>query len=252
MATLTKEFHFTADAESWIPNPGEPGIDQAWFHPHKKTIGGLNNRGHLAAPPLQTMGGCLRTTVRQNTNATTSNWYWYGNWEDLGVPAGQVISTVKADYIWRVDLHGTKPSRLSLAAWLSSKGNPALASGPFEFLDGDNFFIAEFSGLDAAPDRPDFTTFPADYYKAYPVGSGADGVSFMPRSWQFVEGAELEVPGPISASNNAFGMLLWAKTPATLVGNEMWIRLKQDYVKLTISYAPAPAASQGNWFLLFD
>lgn len=75
----TKTFDFTADVEDWAPTEG--GANTSATH---------NNSD-----------GCLQMHYVGSGAAEESYWEWQGTWEDLGVPAGEIVTHVTADYDWR-------------------------------------------------------------------------------------------------------------------------------------------------------
>ena len=76
---VTRTFTFAATAEGFAPNPAAPA---GTTHSYSGTVGN-------PAGSLQT-----RTSGR-NRARTASWWEWAGTWQDLGVPAGATVSSVR-------------------------------------------------------------------------------------------------------------------------------------------------------------
>lgn len=240
MPLLTVEYHFAASEEFWLPDPGHAQVNMAWFPPHKSrgVLRSHSSHYNQSFAPLSTMGGSIRTTARANALATTSRWTLNARWIDLGVPSGAIVSRVKADYIWRYDLKSHKLSASSDGTW----GSNALGSGPFKLQDNSGTDIGTFSELDYAPARA------SGGLRAWPVGSGANGISFTPASWKLVSGVGVSVPVAQRPASTRVNFQLSSKTPATpFSGTPCWVRLKQDYVKIVIEYN-----TQGNYFEMFQ
>ena len=235
MATQVKEFHFRADTEGWSAVPAHGYINMAWFPPHKNALGRANIKGHFDLPPIYTMGGCLRTTACRTSGSAENAWLWSGTWEDLGVPAGESVDSVSADYIWRIFQRGHRQTKNSTAEW----GVGECGSGPFELLDGSLSVISTFSARSFAPAHS--VSDPPNY----PMGSGADSVSFTPPAWKHEAGAVIAVPGAQRPSGSTIKLHLRSLTPACADDRQKWVRLKQDYVRLTIQYSRSSVIRTG-------
>lgn len=244
VATPDLAGHWVPDAESipialYLIGIGA-NVNQAWYPPHKRRgrialVGPKWSGSRMDDPLLSLMGGCLRTSARRNgTVPTEAGWEYVGTWEDLGVPAGATINTVQGDYIWRYVLSASRRVRYSDPAW----GTNELGSGPFELRDpADDSLIDTFSARDFAPSR---ATGVADLDQ-WPV-SVSNMVAFKPSGWQDIVGSAV-APGALTASSDSVKLVLRSLFPVTVDDTKKWIRLKQDYVKLTIDYK-----SQSNFF----
>ncbi len=321
MSLHVKEIHFATDAEGWSPTAGDGQIWQAWYPQHKRKRGVTPNPSHPRnSPPLSTMGGCLRTTVKRNAPQTSNYWERTCTWEDLGITPGATVTSVQGDYLWRVVLYGKKHDRDSDATWTASGGggsgvfsisgsgdgadqdydyngtingrdayiglsdshytvdfngseyevlnganlwydgqsgsSPAnpweetswkqvnghgditltpngsnpLGSGPFELHQGCGGLIDTFSAIDYAPARSSGGDL------AYPLSGGDNSVSFTMAAWRHVVGTNVSVPGGYQPSNSSIRLRLRCALPATEDAQQKWIRFKQDYVKLTMTY----------------
>lgn len=210
----------------------------AWYPPHKNRnrIGDGGIASKQIFNPLHTMGGCLRTSARKTTDGGDSYWNWSGSWEDLGIPAGATVTEVVADYIWRVVLFGRKASRDSTVKY----GPDEVQSGKFEFWD-DASFIDNFSEADSAPSNS------GGEYRMWPDAMGDHEVSPTMAGWRQVAGSAIAVPGPQQASNSSIQFRLHSKLPSLKDELNNWIRIKQDYIVVTMTYTPA-SAGVGGWF----
>ena len=102
-----KTFIFSTTSEGWISNKsGGNTLTLSWS-------------GSDGSPAT----GSLRTydTKTQGGTTTSSNyWQWSGTWEDLGIPAGHVVSSINGTYMYKV----------------AQFGNSTSETGPFEFRTG--------------------------------------------------------------------------------------------------------------------
>jgi hypothetical protein len=258
MATWPKTFHFVADAEGWTATAGNARQVMAWLKPHRSA--------HLTDPPLADLGGCLRTTAKNNAASAENYWKLQCTWESLGVPAGATVTKVNADYSYRWKQRTKGGTKDVNEATFS---NTETGSGPFEFRKADNTLIGTFSTRKFAPDRG-----PGHYWHAYPLGD-PDGsntfnpgdwsteypISETPSSWAIATGTEISVPSAQQPSNTTVQFRLRNLMPLTdewIVDPgepdrppNQWVRLKQDRVVLTITYTPAGGDTNGNAFFTF-
>lgn len=244
MATVTKAFHFATSTEGWVATPGHAQVNMAWFPPHKSrgTYNLHNSHGiHQTNPLLSVMGGCLRTTARAGASSANNYWEWTGTWESLGVPVGATVTGITADYLYRVDLKGHSQTNHSDAVYNTSKID-TLRSGGFELRDSGGSLLNILVSSSQPPGRS------SGGAKAYPVGSQSDLVALRPVSWENATGVLETVAAPNQASGTTIKLRLKSLTPGLFVATKNWIRLKQDYVNLVITYTPA-AAGSSNFFL---
>lgn len=228
MGTVTKAFHFSIDAEGWTPTAGDAQISMAHYPWHGKTGRVTDRRNHFIADPMLTMGGCLKTTAKRNAPSTENYWQWSGTWEDLGVTPGATVTAVQADHLWRVHLKGGTPRASSNATW----GVNEVGSGPFELRDSGGTLLDTFSARSYAPARSggDPRNYPVSIDNHVPA-------NFIPSGWQHRVGSNVSVPAPQQPSNSTIKLRLRSLLPLTIDGYDTWVRIKQDYVKLTITTA---------------
>jgi len=77
-ATTTKTFSFASTAENFVGNSGG-----------KATLTYDSETGNPA--------GSLKTDSSGRNNNDISNWTWTGTWEDLGVPAGAIVTQIRVN-----------------------------------------------------------------------------------------------------------------------------------------------------------
>lgn len=251
MATLIKKFQFKSDTEGWTGNPGDGQVTMEWFRPHKG-FGSYRGGFHQDNDPLNSMGGALKTTAKQNAGSSENCWQWAGTWEDLGVPAGSTVTAVQGDYLYRWDFTGggiLKPRNYSVAEF----GAEDVGSGPFELRDSGDTLIDTFSARQPAIDRTS-----GDLWRGYPVGDTHDPVSETPPSWAQANGSSISVPSELQASTSIIHLWLKNLTPLTAIWNPgdspTYVRFKQDHIVLTITYTAAtpPAVNLNSIIFSID
>lgn len=82
MGTVTKNFTYDSNAESWS---------------YVKPSGGDKTSGQWAL----TYSAVETVANGRNVSTNDAYWEWVGTWEDLGVPSGETVSDVTLDYDWR-------------------------------------------------------------------------------------------------------------------------------------------------------
>ena len=241
MGIKIKKFNFISDTETWTATPSDATyVTMDWFKLHPAHSSGRSS------PILSTLGGCLKTTAKRDASAGSNYWEWTGTWEDLGVPPGATITDVTATYQWRIEFG--KPNRVrnfSLAEFTGTE----VGSGPFELLDSGGTLIDTFSAITNAPER----NAGVGYYRSYPTGSASDyPITADPTSWETVSSSTI-VPTGSDASGDTIKLRLWNDLPNIAnsgFANPDFIRLKQDYVVLTINYTGG--SNTGGWFFFFN
>lgn len=116
-----KNFGFNSDSDGWIFTSGGTGQTSGW----------TNADGVLGVGAI---------TQRSTASAETSNnyWEWSGTWEDLGVPAGAVITDIAAPkYSYKVS-EFTAASSTSNAGTLELRD--ALGNLRFNIISGTSTF----------------------------------------------------------------------------------------------------------------
>ena len=235
MATIIKEFNFVADDEGWLANTSEATIDTGWFPPH----GGHGHIGLSAYKPnplLGLVGGCFKFTAKQNTSQSKNYMLIAKTWEDLGVPAGSIVTNVQGDYRykWDLDYSGTLVKNINHAEFGGGDTN----FGPFELLDDTNNVIDTFSGQYYAIDRG--AGYSAPYWKNYPTGGPVYPITYSDPGWGDAIGVNLSVPVAQQPSNSTLFFKIHNITPSTAAWTHgdymMWVRLKIDHIVLTITY----------------
>lgn len=88
MATLTKQFNYNTDLESWSATVG--GATSLVMG--RDTTEDSSNDTNAGTGVMQ-----ARRTGKNVTDGTPY-WEWAGTWEDLGVPAGATVTAVDLDY----------------------------------------------------------------------------------------------------------------------------------------------------------
>lgn len=119
--------------------------------------------------------------------------------------------------------------------------NGPLASGPFELVLGGTP-VAMFSDLDYAPARASGGSL------VYPSSGGDNSVAFISPGWQRVNGLNLAVDPAYQSSSSTVGFRLSTLTPITADDVRSWIKIKQDYVVLTITYTHRSVDARGASF----
>jgi len=102
MATAVKQFSFNTDVEGWA---GYATANVVCSRSATEESGNDTNSG----------AGALQTQLAvKGKNQPGNYWYWAGTWEDLGVPAGAIVTAVDIDYDWRCSayVYGTLTNRV--------------------------------------------------------------------------------------------------------------------------------------------
>lgn len=200
-------FHFKDDTEGWLATTGEL-VDASWRKRHRFPAADE----HSPPEQAEAYGGCLRMTVLTGSEATSNYWEWSGTWQGLGVPKGTTVESVQADYLYRWDL----PPKSGLSG-------PADGAhcGPFDLLTGDEELIGR---LAAASALATYERFPAGTVINDPVMPG----------WGQLIGDPISVG---QAYNTAIRLRLFNSMPDTTGGGTLILRLKQDRVRLLISFS---------------
>jgi hypothetical protein len=251
LSSVVKTFQFVTDAEGWVPTVSEPvvspgftpGVVAAWFPPHKG--GTVNHHNSMRAdPPLSLWGGCLRMTQRSHeTPASNNYWEWAGTWEDLGVPAGQTVTAVEAEYLFRVICYSTYKHQSYIEFGAASCG-----SGPFELLDDDEVLVGTFSTRQFAPARNNeeglWRRWPVSPAWPYDGSSHTDyPLQEIPPAWGQVVSDSVAVPSQLQASGSNVRFRLRNLLPETGAGVSQWVRLKQDHIVITVTYGTTEAGT---------
>jgi hypothetical protein len=242
LTDLVKTFNFTSDAEGWEATTGEPpgdpgfnpGVLAAWRAPHAGSVS-----RHYSAKntndPLKTMGGVLKTLARSYGTPQSENyWEWSGTWEDLGIPAGQTITSVSASYQWRTICWdgGRHQSQLEFGAF-------GVGSGPFQIRKSDGTLIGTTSARVYAHERNS-----SDFWRRWPQDPTSYGqwyqteypISVTPVTWSQVAGSAVAITGDEQASDSSIKLRLCNLTPETLNSANQWVRIKQDRIVVTVTY----------------
>lgn len=235
MAILIKEFHFTSDTEDWVATTGELTIDTGWYPQHRSN-GSIGIARKRILEPLLTMGGCLKMTAKQGTSQSKNYWELTKTWEELGVPVGAIVTNVQGDYLYKWDLavSGAQAKYQNHAEFASGDTN----FGPFTLRDSGGTVIDTFSTEVYAIDRG--TSFGAVYWKFYPTATAEYPLSYIPNGWGHKVGSNIVVDVANQPSATQVKFRLDQISPPTALwthGNEpLWVRMKTDYVVLTITY----------------
>ena len=88
-----KTFVFLSDAESWSATPSVDTDTMAWDN-----TTGCPDAGSLKSESTKAGGG--------GENANDNYWEWSGNWENLGVTPGNVVTQVRGGYRYKHPNHG--------------------------------------------------------------------------------------------------------------------------------------------------
>lgn len=143
MATVTKTFHFAADAESFVANAGA-----------NSTLSWDGTTGNPA--------GALKARILGRNKNNANSWVWTGTWEQLGVPAGSTVTAV------RVDSAYTRCTEYVTGA--------SSTIGPYQLQDGSGTLLATLwtgrtiTGTDGA-----WVAVAAQADQSVPSGSQASG-----------------------------------------------------------------------------
>ena len=77
MATVTKTFSFTSNAESWQNTGGNADTTLAW-----SSTGGNT-------------GGCISSRILGRNKTADPIWFYSGTWESMGVPSGATVTHIQ-------------------------------------------------------------------------------------------------------------------------------------------------------------
>lgn len=124
MATITKNFSFNTDLESWTSSVGSSTTA---------------SRSTTQESTNDTNSGTGSFSLRIYGRAKTNNgnyWLWTGTWADLGVPAGNIITSVNATYDWKCSEYTT--------------GTGTNRTGPFVLLNSSDTTRATFSAAQSS------------------------------------------------------------------------------------------------------
>lgn len=124
-------------------------------------------------------------------------------------------------------------------------GGTDAGSGPFELRKNDDTVIGTFSGRQFCTAR---TT--GSLWKSYPVGTPQYPIQEEPSGWAQASGSVINIPSDSQSISATIKLRLRSLSPATASGQGKWVRLKQDHVMLTITYAidPRPASAFLSFF----
>lgn len=255
MIKITKKFTFLTGLEGWasVPQSSPEKISMALY--------GDRRRGDL---PLSSYSISLRTTCTRLSDASTENyWIWNGTWEDLGVPNGFNVKSVKMDYLYR---------------WLGGhKGghtyNPIIDSfttgtGPAELLEEGGGVLGTFSDRIYCPSRSsnEWTGYPLSYIEIgdqtaepHTFGACIDMWGFNPFTWNgmyYKSYREINYricEIPISwgralsqkiiidhPSDTVINLRLWNLMPSRDGSDQSAIRFRQRRIFLEIEYDDTP------------
>lgn len=231
MATTIKTFHFISDTEGWQPVGNSNYLVMDWYPPHRGF--GRNSRHQRTRSEgfLATVGGCLKTTNSYNQPSAETYWQWVGSFEDLGVPSGQTVKSIKGEYLyrWFLKTRGKKEN--------TTFGNNEAGTGPFEIRDNNDNLIGVFSDRIYSIARTEdnlWKAYPQDpNYPHDPPHRTAYPLSDTPPSWGLAEGQTINLNLP---SNTVIKLRLKVLSPATGPNRRQRVRLKQDRIRLTINH----------------
>lgn len=230
MPTVTKTFNFTSDSEGWVATPGDVRVEMNWKSPEKAR--GWHTPIHQSSDPLMTMGGTLHIVAKHSTSSAENYWEWSGTWEDLGVPSGKIVTNLDGSHLYRWDQNKNR----NVAQFLGTE----TGSGPFELRDSGGTLIDTITTREYAIDRV------ASLWQGYPAGAALDPVVSQ-TAWAESSGAIAIANDP---SNTSIKLRLRSLTPETDVwthpNGARWVKLKQDFVNLIITYGDPP--SEQNFF----
>lgn len=227
----TINYNFISDTDGWVATPGEVRNIMVWYPPHKGRSA-QKFPGMRPDPILSELGGCIRTTARNSCPASENYWELTKTWEELGVPAGNTVTEVTADYQYRYMLYtkNAYPSNLSEAVW----GTNETGVGPFELRDSAGTLIDTISDREYCKART-----VGDQWAAYPIGTNPETITEHPSGWKQVVGTPVTIN---HTSDTQVKLRLRNLLPATsydydfYIRTRKWIRLKQDRIEVTITY----------------
>lgn len=250
MATLIKEFNFVSDTEDWVATTTEFTIDTGWYPPHRND--GNSGPTNARSLPLQTLiGGCLKMTAKQNTSQSKNYWELTKTWEELGVPVGATVTAVQGDYLYKWDMGMGGAAVQTKYQNHAEFGAGDTNFGPFSLRDSGGSAIDTFSTEVYAIDRG--AGYGAAYWKYYPTATAEYPLSYIPNGWGHKVGSSVSVPVPQQPSNTQVKFRIEQISPTTGAwthGSEpMWVRMKTDYVVLTITYTPV---TNNNYYQAFQ
>ena len=241
MPVITKTFNFNTpgSTDGWNPIVGGPRINAYQKVRDKRTnVGGLR-----ALAPASTLAGSLRMTAKCS-NAYTGNNYWelVTTWEDLGVPTGSTITTVKLDYLFRWEARNSGYNLKPIFKSSLEISGPSAKAGPAELWDVDSDLIGTFSTSSNCIDR----TNDGNLWNAFPDGIQTAHPIQQTPMWKDAPGQYVNVATPLNASTNStpsnstIRFRLNNQLPSTpdLVYNVAtnWLRFKNDAVTITMNY----------------
>lgn len=205
------------------------------------------NRGGRDLPPVSTIVGALYMTARRNNVSGQNYWELSTTWEQLGVPVGHIVSTVKLDYLfrWEGKNSGQKPIYWSSAEFSGLD----VKAGPAEIWDaGGADIIGTFSTASNCIDR----TNDGNLWYSFPAGAQAAHPIEQTPMWKKAEGQTIDVSQPLNSSldstpSNSNIVFRVKNTLPTLPDHvynvsSTWLRFKNDTIVITIN-STAPVSN---------
>lgn len=220
MPIIEKKYHFAIDTEGWTGFVG-----------NEKVIATLIPKVY-SLPPLNIYGSCLRMIATRGAAASENYWELETTWEQIGVPAGKLVSSVNASYLYRWSLQSNNEG--------AEFGADEAATGPFELRNSAGNLVGTFSDRFFCISRTAenlWVGFPQDSnYPHTPFESTDFPIKEVPPSWGLKNGKGIIIPEAMRASNTTVIFRLRNLMPATLDIVQHRVRLKQDRILLTVTY----------------
>ena len=253
MITTVKTFNFNPNPDGWVSVIGATNISA--YH-RVRDASRHSPGGPRGDAPTSVFAGALIMSARRNNIKGQNYWELTTTWENLGVPAGHTINTVKLDYLfrWEAKNHGSgKPIWKSSAEFTGSD----VIAGPAEIFDADEDIINTFSTGSNCIDRTI-----ADLWNAYPSGTQIyyQPISQLPM-WKEAIGTEIDVSTPVNSTldstpSNSTVKFRIKNTLPTLPDHDFnvatqWLRLKNDAITITITSFP-PESNSSPLILFSD
>ncbi len=226
MTTNTQLFDFQTDVQGWVAYPqfGQGYANQPRMRWARRHHPKLRNDPWL--------GGALWTSTRRLDPSSLNYWELTTTFENLGVPAGAIVTEVVGAYIYR---YTTRSMNKQYSGLVMSAGDAQ--SGPFQLRSGDGTLIGTFSGAINCPARTGYGD-----WKSYPEGYASDPIvtDGCPPSWEDVGGFPVSVSMP---SDAAIKLRLYNKMPPNVWyptgGDTQFLRHKSDRISITLTYTVA-------------